>query len=286
MVKYALSFLFLSFSFLLNAQNHRIFYEYSFKMDSLHRENVVKELMVLDITKNGSNYYSQEKFVYDSLVNEQFSRARATQSSNINLSKIPRKAKVSHTVTKKYPAFEADFHTSINGDNFVIKETEKQNWKISPETSEIGGMKAQKATTDFGGRKWIAWFTNEIQFQDGPYKFHGLPGLILNLEDEKGDHIFRFAGSKKMPQKAVIFPETKEDELLITKEKFKQLWREYLKDPAKKIRQMLADSEMQIKVTDQNGKELSNSEIIRSREQRAKEALKKTNNFLELSLYR
>jgi len=285
MVKKALYFLFLSFSILLNAQNHRIFYEYSFKMDSLHRENVVKELMVLDITKDGSNYYSQEKFVYDSLVNEQFSRARATQSNDINLSKIPRKAKVSHTVTKKYPAFEADFHTSINGDNFVIKESEKQNWKISPETSDIGGMKAQKATTDFGGRKWVAWFTNEIQFQDGPYKFHGLPGLILNVEDEKGDHVFKFVELKKMPQKVVIFPETKEDELLITKEKFKQLWREYVKDPAKKIRQMLADSEAQIKVTNQNGKELSNSEIIRSREQRAKEALKKTNNFLELSLY-
>jgi hypothetical protein len=146
-------------------------------------------------------------------------------------------------------------------------------------------MKAQKATTDFGGRKWVAWFTNEIQFQDGPYKFHGLPGLILNIEDEKGDHVFRFVELKKMPQKVVIFPETKEDELLITKEKFKQLWREYVKDPAKKIRQMLADSEAQIKVTNQNGKELSNSEIIRSREQRAEEALKKTNNFLELSLY-
>lgn len=33
----------------------------------------------------------------------------------------------------------------------------------------------QKATCDFAGRKWIAWFTTEIPIQDGPYKFYGLP---------------------------------------------------------------------------------------------------------------
>jgi len=269
----------------MNAQSHRIFYEYSFRMDSLHRENIDKELMVLDIAKDGSNFYSREKFVYDSLVNEQFSRAAATQSNNINLSKIPRRSKVSFSVTKKYPAFEAIFHTNINGDKIAIKETAHQNWTISPETSLIGGMKAQKATADFGGRKWIAWFTNEIQFQDGPYKFHGLPGLILNLEDEKGDHVFKFVELKKMPLEQVVFSEAVEEENLISKEKFKQLWKEYLNDPAKKIRLMLADSSTELKVTDQNGKELSQSEIIRRREQRAKEALKKTNNFLELSLY-
>src|SRR5690606_7779670 len=138
--------------------------------------------------------------------------------------------------------------TSINDDNFVIKESEKQNCKISPETSDIDGIKAQKATTDSGGRKWVAWFTNEMQCQDGPYKYHGLTGIILNIEDEKGDHVFKFVELKKMPQKVVIFPETKEDELLITKEKFKQLWREYVKDPAKKIRLMLADSSTELKV--------------------------------------
>jgi len=109
MVKKALSFLFLSFSILLNAQNHRIFYEYSFKMDSLHRENIDKDLMVLDIAKDGSNFYSRQKVVNDSLVNEQFSRARATQSNDINLSKIPRKAKVSHTLQKNIPVLKQFF---------------------------------------------------------------------------------------------------------------------------------------------------------------------------------
>ena len=44
----------------------------------------------------------------------------------------------------------------------------------------------------FGGRIWTAWFAPEIKTSDGPYKFLGLPGLILKLEDDKGDYRFSF----------------------------------------------------------------------------------------------
>ena len=69
--------------------------------------------------------------------------------------------------------------------------------------------------------------------------------------------------------------------------KFNQLWKEYLKYPAKKIKQLFSNNDgTTIKVTDANGRELSQSEIIRNKEQRVKDNLKKTNNFLELTLYK
>ena len=46
-----------------------------------------------------------------------------------------------------------------------------------------------KAVTEFAGRKWTAWFTEELPFQDGPYKFRGLPGLIVKLEDATQSHV-------------------------------------------------------------------------------------------------
>ena len=52
------------------------------------------------------------------------------------------------------------------------------------------GYSAQKAVAEFGGRVWTAWFTKEIPLSDGPYKFSGLPGLIVKLEDDKGDYKF------------------------------------------------------------------------------------------------
>lgn len=269
------------------AQNHRFIYEYSFKIDSLQRENITKELMNLDISKGGSYFYSNEKFIYDSLTNAEFKKAEAIQSTNIDLGKIKNNSKVSFSVSKKYPDFKTTLHTSISSDNYAVPENENITWTILPENSEIEGYKVQKATTSFLGRKWIAWFTNDIQIQDGPYKFKGLPGLILKIEDEKEDHIFNFVGSKKINSLSPSSDFDDEKEITISAEKFNQLWKEYLKDPAKKIKQIYADSGVSsIKITDANGRELSQSEVIRNREQRVKDNLKKTNNFLELNLYK
>lgn len=45
---------------------------------------------------------------------------------------------------------------------------------------------------------WEAWFTTEIPLPYGPYKFHGLPGLILEVYDTKNNFIFSFVGSKNL----------------------------------------------------------------------------------------
>ncbi|WP_081414005.1 GLPGLI family protein [Chryseobacterium daeguense] len=50
-------------------------------------------------------------------------------------------------------------------------------------TSTIGGYKCNKASVSIGGKKFIAWFTHDIPISDGPYKFRGLPGLILKLNE-------------------------------------------------------------------------------------------------------
>lgn len=45
-----------------------------------------------------------------------------------------------------------------------------------------------------GGRQWIAWFTSEIPLSEGPYKFGGLPGLILEVADSEGDYRYTCIG--------------------------------------------------------------------------------------------
>ena len=60
------------------------------------------------------------------------------------------------------------------------------DWKMSFGTKEILGYPCFKAECDFRGRHWTAWFTMQIPVKDGPWKFCGLPGLILQVEDERG----------------------------------------------------------------------------------------------------
>lgn len=65
------------------------------------------------------------------------------------------------------------------------------DWKITSEKKKIGGYECIKATADFAGRKWEAWFTQKIPISLGPWKLGGLPGLILEARDSKLDFIYK-----------------------------------------------------------------------------------------------
>jgi GLPGLI family protein len=63
---------------------------------------------------------------------------------------------------------------------FCYEENKPElNWTIHTNRKVIANYSCQNATVEFRGRKYEAWFTTEIPVSDGPYKFGGLPGLIL-----------------------------------------------------------------------------------------------------------
>lgn len=66
-------------------------------------------------------------------------------------------------------------------------------WELNDSTQTILGYSCKGATTTFRGRKYIAYYTSEIPLFDGPWKFQGLPGMILkvsNIEDGE-DYSFK-----------------------------------------------------------------------------------------------
>lgn len=67
-------------------------------------------------------------------------------------------------------------------------------WEICDSTKKVLGYECVKATADFHGRKWKAWFTSEIPIQNGPWKLSGLPGLIMEAESDDGMYFFSATG--------------------------------------------------------------------------------------------
>ena len=65
-----------------------------------------------------------------------------------------------------------------------------QQWSIQDDTQTICGYLCQKATCTFRGRDFEAWFAPDIPVGMGPWKFGGLPGLILKVYDT--DHLYTF----------------------------------------------------------------------------------------------
>jgi GLPGLI family protein len=62
-------------------------------------------------------------------------------------------------------------------DAFRVAEERKMTWKILPDKQKIGNWETQKATTEFAGRKWTAWFCSDIPIQDG--RINSLACLVL-----------------------------------------------------------------------------------------------------------
>ncbi|UZT97216.1 GLPGLI family protein [Chryseobacterium fluminis] len=266
-------FLFFLGTQLLLAQNKRFIYQYTYVPDSTNITSALTELMYLDITDQKSLFYSQNKYAEDST---SIAEAKKGQFYIPNANVFYRVEKIKDKVF---------FLTSDYGvENLRVEDNRRMMWNILPDKKSIGEYKAQKAVTDFGGRKWIAWFTVDIPLQDGPYKFAGLPGLIIKIEDATQNHSYQLVGVRSIDhqtQYPALNSGTKE--LVLNQKDFNKLFKRYRNDPASSIKQLYIQGKLPDH-TDTSGKFRTGAEIVREVEQLVKERLKKDNNIIEIDL--
>ena len=260
------------------AQNKRFIYEYKFISDSTNTADVKTEMMFLDTTKDGSKYYSYTVFNSDSIMKVDLEKQLAATGS-INVKSDMRKGNVRYSVTKTYPDYKINLHRRLGMDSYNISDDRKINWKISSEKEKIGEWNVQKAEADFAGRHWIAWFSTEIPIQDGPYKFRGLPGLIVKIEDKTGSHKMELKGIKNIVGDVdVNVWEAKE--IVVNSRQFQKVIKEYENDPTKGIKQIQMGG-TSIVLT---GKDGTSTKIAKDQEDRMKNQIKKDNNRIELDI--
>ena len=69
---------------------------------------------------------------------------------------------------------------------YLITDSINCNWNISySETKKIGNSLCNKATMTFRGRNYTAWYDANYPVHFGPWKFRGLPGLVMEIYDEE-----------------------------------------------------------------------------------------------------
>lgn len=123
------------------------------------------------------------------------------------------------------------YYGNLNEFNFKYKDNSKRYWKILKEKSEILGFKVRKAELEFEDRKWEAWFTDEISIPYGPYKFSGLPGVVLKIISLDGEYNFEAISVEKDKNSFTEFPKKF---IEVRKEKVDEYISEFVKDPASK----------------------------------------------------
>jgi GLPGLI family protein len=215
----------------------KCYYIYSFLQDTTNTQKISHDDMILLIGEKISKFYSYRTFQIDSLIatgaqldiSYQVSEYVHHSYANPLYSKF--KIGEAFEIFKNNPEAKITFIDNIIGTYYLYEEKHPiQEWKIQRDTSTISGYKCQKATCTFRGRDYIAWFTNEIPINNGPYKFGGLPGLIVQIGDTKSHHIFQLTGTEKTKE-PVLFE--KRDYLKTNRKDYTSLYRKYIKDPMK-----------------------------------------------------
>ena len=179
-------------------QGQRFVYEYKFKPSKKANDSVRTELMNLDVFKDYSVYYGQKKFQSDSMSMNTFIEQHKNGDTFFSASGIGGYWNSGDVIHKKKPDNKILWKTNVGENSLEVEDQLLGKWKIESETQTIANYPCQKAELDFGGRKWTAWFTTKIPIQDGPYKFSGLPGLIVALNDHSGSHNFVLKGANKL----------------------------------------------------------------------------------------
>lgn len=79
---------------------------------------------------------------------------------------------------------EAVQQRSFMGRTFLIKGQSEKRWKITDEKKDILGYQCRKAILD-DSTEVVAWYTAAIPAFTGPETYNGLPGLILEVTQDK-----------------------------------------------------------------------------------------------------
>ena len=100
-----------------------------------------------------------------------------------------------HDEYKLYRYFEKDRKTDIIqmlGKTYIVEDSlHTPNWKIGDQIKEVAGHICMKAESEdsIKKQKITAWFAQDIPVPAGPERYHGLPGVILELSLNDGDVI-------------------------------------------------------------------------------------------------
>lgn len=251
---------------LIFAQANRFVYQVTMKPDSTDRATIKTETANLDVSANGSIFYAENRMKRDSIMG----RMRQTGSFNFDRSQMQGlRTNLDFLIEKDYKTGKKLYKARILRDQYAYEEDRPMDWKILPETATIGEYKTQKAETQFAGRTWYAWFTTEIPFQDGPYKFSGLPGLIVKVEDSKGDYSFDLKEAKKINEIASF--DQRGNTIAVKRAAFEKQQEQFRKDPMAAMATM--GNQMRITMDPNQRKQM---------EDRQKEETKKNNNPIEL----
>ena len=164
-------------------------YKMAFVVDTSKRDKPLEEMMMLVVGSKMSLFHSYTKFIADSMIAAQMAAGASFEAIAEKMRGFA--SQIDYKIYKNYPSGKVTTLDQVAGSRFRCEEAnERPDWELLPDTATILSYLCQKASCVFKGRAYEAWYAPEIAKSDGPWKLHGLPGLILKASDSRNEYSF------------------------------------------------------------------------------------------------
>lgn len=176
----------------VDTARYKVTYSLKYKFHPDIRD-AYSDTRIVQIGKRNIKDYSDIINHFDSLATEQI-RLGADSYSNVSGNPWPLE------IIRPIRGEKADLKYRLSTSAFFVysDSVPTLEWSFCDEaTDSIMGYDCRKATAEFAGRNYTAWFTPEIPLPFGPYKFCGLPGLILKIEDAEQQFAWEAIGFER-----------------------------------------------------------------------------------------
>ena len=166
----------------------RVNYHYSGTPDSNNLNYKANYFYDLDVNLEKSLFYDPNRLLGDSLL--YIDKGNQDDFSKLaNLSKYNSTA-ATFIAQNEYKINYIKIWDNVGKGFYYIEKKPLQKWITLNDSMYINNLMCYKATTHFRGRDFIAWYTLKYPYPVGPWKFNGLPGLIIKIEDSKKQFLF------------------------------------------------------------------------------------------------
>ena len=198
--------------------NYRVTYTYKFLNDTIKKESYYDRqvLEIGDSIVKYSSVYAAKIDSVDIAFSNKKTRPNKSGADGYNAHKEaglkPNEKEVRENYYMNYPEKKTLTVLTRIGVFFSVyylyeEATPNFNWQYQSDTATILGYKCMKATATFRGRTYNAWFTPFLPLRYGPWKFNGLPGLVLKVADTEEFFEWTAIGIEKPQNKDIYIPD-------------------------------------------------------------------------------
>lgn len=214
-------------------------------------EHPMEDLLLLEVGSRRTKFYSYKTWQTDSLV-------RVTPPEQIMANLGSFHSGVRDELFRDQTAGRLTHIDQVGMDHLLYSEPLPAiDWELEEGERSILGYACRRARCTFRGRSYEAWYAPEIAVSAGPWKFGGLPGLILAIKDDAGVLDMEATG---VEQRVEPIRMTDRNYMKTSRKKYRELKQKIMTDP---IGYLTNNSNVSITVTSQDGTPLGPGDLVR-----------------------